>query len=397
MKKLLFLTPLLLLSLALPVQAAVWQQGDAVLLSNPNTDDVYAAGGSVNVKAPVTGDVYAAGGDITINQPVSQDVVAAGGTLTLQSTVGDDARLAGGTIIINSPVTDDLVIAGGNITINANVGGDLVVVGGQVVVNGNVGGSVKISAGSVTLNGTYAGPLDIKAGELNLNGTYNSSGRFVASKTLAVQSGTVFNAPIEYYQPTGQMNFTSYLKNNATATYQASLAPQEKTTNWGGVAAAAMGWFALVTLVSAMVVMGLFIGLGGSLVGQIADDLKKHFWLRSAGGLIYFIVLPVVSLILMITLIGMPLGLLSLAIFIFSLIFAKMVTAVILAAWLVRQTKKNWTGWRLWLVAVGFYIILRVLGYIPIVGWLAGALAVCAVFGAAFQTKWKLFKQMTSK
>jgi hypothetical protein len=46
MKKLLFLTPLLLLSLALPVQAAVWQQGDAVLLSNPSTDDVYAAGGA---------------------------------------------------------------------------------------------------------------------------------------------------------------------------------------------------------------------------------------------------------------------------------------------------------------------------------------------------------------
>ncbi len=397
MKKLLFLTPLLLLSLALPVQAAIWQQGDAVLLSNPSTDDVYAAGGSVNVKSAVTGDVYAAGGEITINQAISQDLVAAGGTLTILNTVGDDARLAGGTITVNSPVTDDLVIAGGNITINANVGGDLVIAGGQVVVNGNVGGSVKISAGSVTLNGIFTGPLEIKGGDLNLNGTYNGAGRFVASKTLAVQNGTVFNAPIEYYQPTGQMNFTSYLKNNATATYQASLAPQEKTKDWGGVAAAAMGWFAVVTLISAMLVMGLLIGLGGSFVGQIADDLKKHFWLRSAGGLIYFIVLPVLSLILMITLIGLPLGLLSLAAFIFSLMFAKMVAAVILAAWLVRQTKKNWTGWRLWLVAVAIYIVLRILGYIPIIGWLATALVVCAVFGAALQTKWKLFKQMTTK
>ncbi len=397
MKKLLLLTPLLVLLIALPVQAALWQQGDSVSLTNPSTDDFYAAGGSVSLQAPVTGDVYAVGGNITVNQPVSQDVVVAGGTINLFGNVGDDARLAGGTIIINSPVADDLVVAGGSITINADIGGDLVVAGGQVIVNGKVGGAVKIAAGTVTLNGSYAGPSEIRGEEIVLNGSFAGPSRIIATKSLAVQTGSTFNAPIEYAQPSGTFDFAPFLKNNATATYQPTLIPQEKPAQWQAMAANAMGWFALVTLLSAMLVIGLIIGFGGQYVWQIADDMKKNFWSRFGAGIVYFIVLPVAAIILMVTIIGVPLGLLALATFILSLAFAKTLTATMIAAWLIQRANKQWTGWRLWLVAVGIYILLRIASYIPVIGWLATVLVVCATFGAMIKLKWTNFRQGAMK
>jgi cytoskeletal protein CcmA (bactofilin family) len=366
-------------------------------LTNPSNDDVYAAGGSVSLQSTIAGDAYAAGGDVTVGQAVEQDVVAAGGTVTINGTVGDDARLAGGTIIVNSAVADDLVVAGGSITINSDIGGDLVVTGGQVVLNGNVGGAVKIAAGSVTLNGTVTGPSEIKAETIVLQGTMNGPGRYVATKSFSVQSGSSFNAPFEYYQPSGEYNFAPYLKNGATAKFQSNLAPTDTSKKAQAWAAQAFGWFELLTLLSAMLVLALLVGICGRYLVQVADDFRKHFWLRAAGGLIYFIVLPVLALLLLITIIGIPLGVLTIAILILSMIFAKTLTAAILALWLLKRSNKQWMGWRLWLVAVAAYIALRLVVVIPVIGWLISALIVCATFGSLLHFKWTLFRQGMAK
>ncbi|RLG33608.1 hypothetical protein DRN80_04460 [Methanosarcinales archaeon] len=82
MKRLIFISLLLILLLLLPhVHALQMLSDDQVSIDSPIDDDVFATGGIVTINAPVNGDVFVAGGQIQIlvNSDIKGKIVAAGG------------------------------------------------------------------------------------------------------------------------------------------------------------------------------------------------------------------------------------------------------------------------------------------------------------------------------
>jgi hypothetical protein len=93
-------------------------------------------------------------------------------------------------------------------------------------------------------------------------------------------------------------------------------------------------------------------------------------------GFLYFILLPIISIVCFITVIGIPIGFLLVALYIFSFVFAKIITLIILSELIIQKLQNRITGpWQKWGIFVLLAIILTLVSGIDFI-------ATVFVFGA---------------
>ncbi len=98
--------------------------------------------------------------------------------------------------------------------------------------------------------------------------------------------------------------------------------------------------------------------------------------------LLYFIAIPAVIVLLFVTIIGVPVGLIALFFYIMFFALSGIITALTAAHWINRRQNYNWKPVRLIFAALGLLIVLNIAGMIPFFGWIAKAVAVMIAFGA---------------
>ncbi|HYF13015.1 MAG TPA: hypothetical protein VD928_01820 [Candidatus Paceibacterota bacterium] len=329
-------------------------------------NDVYMAGGSVTSAGAITGDLIAGGGNILVSGAVSADAIVGGGNVTILAPIGDDLRIGGGNIVIQNTVGGDIVAGGGQITIGgAGVSGDVVVGAGSVRIDAPVAGSVKIGSGSIYINAPITGTLDLEADSITLgrgaviNGTLN----YKSSKELTREEGATVN---------GQINFTPREDRDIPAAALAAL-----VSIW------VLGKF-LALLIAALVIGLVFKRFSRELVTRAVEQPFSEF----ARGLVTVIVLPVVSIILMVTLIGIPLGVIGLLSYFLLLIFGCLITPIIIGSVVHHYfTKRDWeVSWVTILIGV---LVYTVLGFIPFIGWLIQVLVTLIAIGVLIGIRWQ--------
>jgi len=357
MKKWLLALALLVLVPSTALAAEVRSAKNQLTLGSGETiqDDVYATAGMVTVSSNIGGDLTVAGGTIRVDGNVTQDVLAAGGQVTLNGNVGDDVRMAGGTLQINGAVGGDLLVAGGNVEIgeNAVIKGQVFVGGGSVVIAGHTG-AIKAAPGSLELTKTA-----VVNGDLN----YRSSQAAVIDSAARV---------------TGHVNF-----NQIQARHRA---------NYAAVGMAS--FFSLLLWLSGFILAGLFMLLAPSKTEKLVKNWRSEFWTNLLTGFLFMVAAPVAAVILMITVIGLPLGI-GLLILIPILIFiGKLVTIFVLGCWAQKLWNKETPDRPTWLAAFVGSIILMFLGIIPLLGWLAIAVVGLTSLGALIRYDWNLLKTL---
>ncbi|TFB90146.1 hypothetical protein E3O44_00575 [Cryobacterium algoricola] len=121
----------------------------------------FYSGLAIDVSGQVDGDVYAAGQSVTISGTVTGDVIAAAQTVTITGKVDGNVRLAGGTIIISGDVLRSGTVFAGtvNVTDTGSIGKDLVSAGGDVAIAGDVGRDLLLSTGQLSIDGTVGGDV----------------------------------------------------------------------------------------------------------------------------------------------------------------------------------------------------------------------------------------------
>ena len=378
-----------------PVSAATLKSGDTALISVPINDDAYLAGGKVIVEKAISGDAVVAGGSLLINGAVGQDLIIAGGSLLINGPVGDDVRAAGGEITISENIADDLIVAGGSITIDQGViiGGDLLVAGGHVILAGVVKGDAKAVGGEVIFNGTVHGNIDFRTGKLNLNGTVDGKSIF-STPEVTLGPDARFGGNIEYWREDGEMDFGPSLL-SGTATFNPELQFKRDLSK-----KAPVGFLigcSIFSLLSGAFLIFLLVLSKRADFYLAAERLRESFWKNAGLGFLYFIVTPIVAVLLFSTIIGIPLGLLTLFLYLFSVLFAKVLTAMVLAKWIEIKRKVQWGKVATFFASFGLFIILKLLMFIPIAGWIAVAISVCAAFGAIMVTEWKLYRKVAQE
>lgn len=368
-------TLLALIFIPLTSFAAEFRTGDQPSLSAGEavSDDLYMAGGNVTSAGSVRGDLVAVGGNVLINGPVTADLTTSGGSVTILGTVGDDVRAAGGNVIIQGQVADDLLVGSGQLTIGgAGIGGDVVVGSGVVHIDAPVRGSVKIGGGDVYINSSIGGNVHIQADKVTLGPKTIITGDLIytAEKEATIEEGAVVR---------GETEFT-------------------ERKDWGGA-----GKAGLVALISLWFLGKIFMSLAGALVialvfrryaRTLVETATAKPLLEIGRGLVFLIVTPVVSVILLATFVGVPFGLLGVAAYAGALIIVSMMTAPIVIGsmvhkWVFKPSEYQ-ISWKTIVLGVAIYALLTL---IPFFGWIVKFGAVLLTLGAMTKIKWDILKE----
>jgi cytoskeletal protein CcmA (bactofilin family) len=144
-------------------------------------DDVYMAGPHLHVDNEVSGDLIAAAGTLALARPVGRDAMLAGGTLDVRAPVGDDLRAAGGSVTVSAAVGDDAIVAGGRVHLasTGTVGGRAWLAGREVVIDGRIAGELRAAGGTLALAGAVGGDVELAAETIELRPGAHIAGNLV--------------------------------------------------------------------------------------------------------------------------------------------------------------------------------------------------------------------------
>lgn len=346
-----------ILSIAL-IGATVQDSGDIIDRRGNVNDDYYAAGGTVTIDANVNGDVIAAGGTVTVGNRIQQDVMAFGGTVTVRGRVDDDVRAAGGNVTIDATVGDDTLASGGNVTLtsDARVGGDALLAGGVININGTVDGDLKAAGGNVTINGTIHGNVDLEADQ------------------VSIAPGARIDGKLNYRSPTkGSINKDAVIRGKTTYTESKHYRPHP-----------AARFLSVITFSVAGIVWLL---LFPRFTSATTARMGKEFWKNLGLGFALLVATPVAFILLMISFVGVWVGLPLLAIYLVSLVLAYLLAAFFVAETGARLLRyETGTRGRIMLALVVALVLLAAIRFIPVLGGLVTFLLMLTALGAgAFQ------------
>ena len=328
------------------------ESGEMLVKRGDINEDTYLAGAQVNVNATVKGDVIVAGGRILVEGSVSNDLMAAGGNITINADIDDDVRLAGGQILISGKVGDNLVAAGGNLTLasTSSVVNKAWLTGANVEVNGRIGNELTIRAGRVVIAGEvvgdvllYANAIEVLPGA-NISGDFNYHSQAVAN----IHDGASIKGKIE------QLPVTEWR--------------DSKTDDWQSTGLFFIIIFPISILFSATILY-LLMPMGFISMTSI---IQTRFLQTMAVGLIAFLVIPVATLLLVITIIGLPLSRLSLLIYLLLIICGYFMGVFYISDQVLNHFFKNKEKTKKWrILSIFIAVILTfMLTYIPLLGGL---------------------------
>ncbi|MGZ5180642.1 MAG: bactofilin family protein [Ramlibacter sp.] len=335
-----------------------------------DASDVYAAGGEVRTGGRVTGDFGAAGGKVVVDEPVAGDAWVAGGSVEVRAPVRDRLRVAGGDVTVDSPIGGKLLAAGGRVTVgpNALVGGGASLYGGHVTVEGRIDGDLHVSGRQVTINGDVRGDAKVRAERVELGPDARIGGRlqYTARDELAQAEGA-------------QVAGTVVRQRERQADDEDAVIERR----WDFP----MPWRSggMLSALSLLACAAVFLLLVPRYGAQAADRLRDGPLGALALGVVAVIAVPVVAVLLFITLLGIPLGLLLLAVYPVMLLAGFFVGVLAIARRVTAALRKpqpvGFAGSLGWFALALALVLLA--GMVPALGGLAIVLLTLAGTGAA--------------
>jgi len=259
--------------------------------------------------------------------------------------VGPDETVNGpvvsgdGSARINGDVNDDVYVGSGNVRVDGHVTGNVLVVDGDAIINGRVGGDVISLLGRVTVRGGA-----------------HVGGDVVSRRPAQVASGTVGG--------------------------------DVRRLNLGSVLRGFLITF-LLFLWLAVTVSGAILGLLFLLLFPRAADATvaagRRFWLSLGWGALIGIVGPILAVLVLVTIVGIPLGLGVLSALNFLTPLGYIAASLLLGRRMVRGTS---SGARIGAFFAGFGI-LRAVALLPGIGVVVFFLASLYGLGALAIAAWR--------
>jgi cytoskeletal protein CcmA (bactofilin family) len=322
-------------------------------------NDLFAAGEQVVVSETGLEDVYAAGESVSIDSAVSESVHAAGRNVRIERAVGRDLYAAGFGVDVGAPVSGDVVAGGYQVTIAAggSVGDDALLAGRLVAVHGAVGGNARIAARNVEISAPITGSVEIRAREI----------RF--------RDGARIGGTLDYWSPEAIELPPEVIAADRVTFHRVARAAPPPVGMFGYLA----GGLAFLT---ALILLGaLFAFLFRGALARSSAIMRGHPWYTLLFGAIATSTLFGSLVVFGASVIGVPLLPLVLILIPFLLLAGYLTTAHLIGR-LVLSRRHGGAGTgagSAFLAILVGVLILAVLGWIPLLGWVIGVFAI--IFG----------------
>lgn len=361
--------------------------GESVRVSTPIEGNVYAGAGQITIAAVVNGDVNAGAGELWVMDTIRRDLIVGGGRIHINGVIGEDLRCGGGSVMLRGNVLGDVVVGCGEIEIGPDVViyGDLVIGGGRVRMYGRVLGSLVTAGGEIEFNGEAAKDAEIRGGDVMLNGIFRGPCKF-AAESLRLGPNAEFYQDVRYWQKNGEVDFSRYLSEGARAIFDESL-QQDMGQGKKGWFVGAFSLFFLYRLLAGALLITVLVLLFDLFFQRTGRDLLTQWLNRFGTGVLYFIGVPVAMVLMFVTVIGIPLGLFTLFFYLFTVAFAYALTATVGAYAWEQYRGLSWTKGQRILVGIAILLGLKIITWIPVLGFLLIAVAVSVAFGSIVRAR----------
>ncbi|HEY9207265.1 MAG TPA: hypothetical protein VIO58_15250 [Candidatus Methanoperedens sp.] len=351
--------------------ASEFRTGDTLVITKDEivNDDIYFAGSSVIVDGTINGDLVTAGGKITVTGTVKGGITAVGGSITINGNVTNDIRAAGGEVRIGGDVGDNVLVFTGNLILdkNARIARDLTLGAGNAIIDGTVNGNINGGVSNLEIRGATKGNVTVEI-----------------ENNIKVSPGATIGGNLEYTAP-HQGEISGMVSGKTT--YKET--PVKKEDLMSKIRGEVIGyfWFLLIGIISLM--------LAPELTQKISDNVSARPLKNLIWGLLFLIITPIVAILLLITIIGIPLSLILLAVYIIFLYISRIYVGFWIGQYVLKKLKKE-TKFKVLTMALGLLIAVIVVN-LPIIGifvhFIILLLGLGTIVLTEFDVYWKLKEQ----
>ena len=241
----------------------------------------------------------------------------------------------------------DLYVAGATIKIDSNIDRNIYAGGDKVTIKGEIGGNVNISA-----------------------------------DTIIIEEGTTISGTLTY-PDTATINIAEEATIEKTKVYEVKKI--ETTVSWKTIIREK-----IIGYLSLLVIAFLLISLHSKLLKTIKGEKKEiGYAFKLAGiGFLVLIATPVVALFAIISLIGLPLGIIIAMLYGILIYISMIPTSIYIGNWVVNKNMKND-----YLVLAVSLLIIYMIRIIPIIGGIIGFLSLILGLGIYASVFHKFYKE----
>ncbi|HMO78911.1 MAG TPA: hypothetical protein PJ997_02410 [Candidatus Paceibacterota bacterium] len=312
-------------------------------------------------------NLYVGAGKSFIESIMKEDLVVFSGESVIVGDVLGDLFLMGGKIDFSGNVLGDLRIFGGDVKISGKVGGDVLIVGGSVEIleTAEVKREIFVIGGKTIIKNNVSDKLKIISGRVNLNGKISSLAE-ITTQNLRIGNGADISGDLFYYAP------QKFIKDSdANISGKISFNEINSIREMGIVKKAILSfmsfWF-LLRFITTLILAFILIYIFKPFSQNVIDLISNSFWKNVLASILILFIGPFIISLLIMSLVGLPIGFLILMTLIFIFIISPAISGIFLGYWLKKYFNKNTTKEVDFQGASIGVIILTLLQFLPVAG-----------------------------
>lgn len=310
----------LLLCFSGSIRADEPEASDLVLLRSGEVyeGDYFAWASGVEISGTINGDAYLFATQAIIDGTIMGDLIVIGGSVEVSGVVQGNIRVLAGQVTLSGPVGRNATVLAANVQLpsSSKLQGNLVIAAGNADVGADVGGTVNAAVSNLRLSGHIQKNVSAYVGEMRVTSKAIIGGAldYRSHSTASIDPQAKINGPISYHP--------SLLHSVVDLPWLRGIIIGSK------IAGLLMNF--LYTFVVGWILIRMF-----PRKLEITLDVLKDKPLQSLGfGLVLLVVLPLVSLVLLMTVLGAPFALTLIALNIIGFYTAKVFSILAASNWL---------------------------------------------------------------
>lgn len=337
--------------------------------------DYFALGDSIEISGVIEGDAYLAGTQIIVDGVIHGDLIATGGSIEISGKVMGNVRVLAGQATIGGEVIKNATVIAGNIQLpfSSKVGGNAVLIAGNADLGSFIGGNAIALASNLRVSGFIQKNLDVYAGRMRITSKAKIEGdlSYRSNEAASIDPAAQIKGVITYHP--------SLFHNVFDMPVLRGLVIGSK------VAGTLMNF--LYTFVIGIILIKMFPKKLESTLSMLQENPMRSFGF----GLVLLIVLPIISLLLLMTVLGAPFALTLIALNIIGFYTAKVFSILWASNWFFSRI--GWKKNKIPTLLCG-QIIYYILTTIPFLGFFIAFFSMLFGLGAAVlaQTKRGVFQ-----
>ena len=313
-------------------------------------------------------DLYVGGETIIIDGIINGDLIAAGRTIMINGTVNGSIFAAGGTININGEVTHAVRILGETLNISDTIGGDLLVAGSKLIMasTAEIGGDLLLGVGSARIEGLIKGDINGGVESLTIAPTASIQGRLT-------------------YFSENEANIHSGAQIGGMITHELYIVKESLTAGIG------LGlWWKVIGFLMTLVLGIVIILLAPKRVKAVTESIRTRPWASLGWGALILVATPIAAGIVCITIIGLPVGLITLTLYIIAIYLTQLFAGLLIGQLIIGAFRRVETKAVLVSALALGLAILSLLRLIPYLDFFIGLATVLFGLGAILVSERKL-------